>query len=140
MEAQEVKKKLLLAALLAVMADSASAACTFRWSHYGENPIRDLVAKQIGSYVTDKYCQKFNAGHEIVVQFNAYTLRDMCVGHAIVSMRKRGTKTLPVHTFSYVAADTACRTNDGARALAADAAFSGVKDLMSNLDSYKFDK
>lgn len=129
--------KFLFGIAVALFSMSANAGCQFSWHSYGDKAIHNAVERNIGRYVTDHYCNKFNARHEIVMTFDAYTLRNMCVGHASVSMRKRGTKTQQQRRFTQVVADTDCRSFDGARQLATEAALDGVKDLMINLNDYK---
>lgn len=128
--------KYLLGAFLSIAAVNASA-CTFSWQSYGDDAIRERLSTKIGSHVTDQYCNKYNKTHQIVVQYNAYTLRNMCVGHASVSIRKRDTKTMQVTTRSAVVTDTDCRTSGGANDLAAQASLNALDDLMSELDTWK---
>ncbi|WP_374580594.1 hypothetical protein [Pseudoduganella sp.] len=128
-------RKYLLGAALTLAAMNASA-CTFSWHTYGDNAIRSRMEDKIGAHVPEQYCKKFNKDHQIVVQFNAYTLSNMCVGHAIVSLRKRGTTTLQVNTRNSVITDTNCRTSGGANELAAQASLSALDDLMSELDTW----
>lgn len=128
--------KYLLGTALTLAAMNASA-CTFTWHTYGDNAIRSRMEEKIGSHVPEQYCKKFNKDHQIVIQFNAYTLNNMCVGHAIASIRKRGTETLQVNTRNAVITDTNCRTSGGANELAAQASLNALDDLMSELDSWK---
>lgn len=126
-------KSFTLAGLLAVsFAGSASAGCEFNWHHYGDNAIRDLINREIGSHIPDKFCP-LAAQYQIIVQSNAYTLRDMCAGHAIVSLRKKRSSAQQARTYSAIVTDTSCRSLTGARNLAAAASLDAIDDLITNL-------
>ncbi|XLZ70079.1 hypothetical protein ABT364_26685 [Massilia sp. SR12] len=128
--------KYMLGAILSVAALNANA-CTFSWHTYGDDAIREKLSAKIGAHVPDQYCNKFNKNHEIVLQYNAYILRNMCVAHAIASIRKRGTETLQAKTRSAVITDTECRTSGAANDLAVQASLNALDDLMSELDTWK---
>ena len=129
--------KFLLGILVFLCSLPAYAGCTFQWHTYGDNQIRDIVSQRIGSYVPDEYCKKFNKSHEIVIIFDAFTLRDMCVGYATVSLRKRGSETQQKSRNSAVTTNTNCRSMDGAYELAAQSSLDALKSLMANLSSIK---
>lgn len=122
---------------MTVLSGAAVAGCEFSWANYGDNQIRDIVSQQIGGHVPDKFCP-YAAKYQIVLQFNAYTLRDSCVGHAIASLRRKGSKVLPEQSYSNVFSDTSCRTSAQAQALAASASYAAIDALMANLENYGF--
>ena len=130
-----MKKVSLITLLLGLSLQSE--ACTFSWTTYGDNTIRSLVAKEIGSHVTEEYCQKFNKNHQIVIEFNAYVLRNMVAGHARVGIRKRGSNVLPVESYASLTTDTNGRTQGAANDEAARATLNAIDDLMSEIRSYK---
>lgn len=134
------KNTVVLALLAATLLGSGSAlaGCRFSWHHYGDSAIRDRVAQSIGTHISDEYCAKFNAGHEIVLQFHSYQMKNsQCVGHAIAAIRKRNSDVLPVQNFSSVVTDGKCNTFGQANDLAAEASLSAVDNLMSELSTYK---
>lgn len=114
----------------------AVAGCKFSWHHYGEDSVYQKIAAQLGSKVTDEFCP-FAKDYEIVLQTNAYSMRNMCAGHALASIRKANTNTQQTQTFSALSTDTNCRTIGGAESLAVRAGLSAVEDLMSKLGDYK---
>lgn len=133
-------KKVLVGIAGMVFATAAAAeGCTFGWTHYGDNQIRDLVSQRIGAHVPNKFCP-YADKNSIVVQFNAYTLRDMCVGHATAFIRPKDSEILQARSFSAVVTNTNCRSSSDARELAAEATVDAVDAVMANLGDYDMAK
>ena len=132
-----MKKALMALAAGLLLQGNAHAGCEFKWTHYGDNKVRDLVAQHIGSHVTDEYCTRFNRDNELVIQFSAYLMPNMAAGHASVGIRKRDSYVLPIMTYSSLSTDTDGRTLGAANDLAARATFRALDNLMSELRSYK---
>lgn len=132
-----MKKTLAVLALCMLFQGTANAGCRFSWYSYGDTTLRDLVDQQIGGHIPDAYCEMYADKYQIVVQFNAYTLSNMAAGHAIVGIRKKGSKVLPVENYSILSTDTKGRTAGAANNLAVDATLSALDNLMSELRSYK---
>ena len=132
-----MKKYLAVAALGALLVGNANAVCRFSWFHYGTDSVQARIAKDIESHITDEYCAKFAAQHQLVVQTNYYTFSNMVIGHSIVGIRKKGTKTLPSDRLSAVFHDTGGRTTGEAQATAVRATFDALDNLMSDLQSYR---
>lgn len=131
-------KKNLIAVSLFLLSINTHA-CTFSWAHYGSDSIRDIIKTSIASNISNKYCQKYNNANEIVIQYEGYVLKGLCVGYAAASIRKRGTKTLQVYNFNGVKTDTNCSTIGEADRLTAEAALDAIDNLMSavNNETYK---
>lgn len=130
-------KKVIVTLALSVLGMGNASACNFSWHHYGDEALRNLVAKEIGKHVSDQYCAKFNAKNELFIEFSSYVVRDMVAGHAIVGIRPRNSTAHPLETFTMLATDTALRTSGDAQRQAVIATLSALDNLMSELDNYK---
>jgi hypothetical protein len=128
----KIKSLILAGLLLSSLAGNASAGCRFSWKSYGDNSTKELIGQNIGRHIPDEFCP-LAASHKIIIQYHYYTLRDMCAGHAIVSLRKIRSDIQQANNYSSVITDTNCRSTDGARNLAAKAALGALDDLMKNL-------
>jgi hypothetical protein len=131
-----LKKVLAFLAMSFAVAGNAHA-CQFSWYHYGEDSTRALIAQEIGSHVSDEYCARFNAKHQLFIQSTAYVLNNVVIGHSIVGIRPRGSKVHPAETFTMVSYDTAGRTSGDAQRLAVRATVRALDNLMSELKTYK---
>lgn len=132
-----MKKTLAALALCVLFQGNANAGCKFSWAHYGDNTIRDLVARQIGNHIPETYCDIYGDKYQIVLQFHAYTLPNMVAGHAIVGIRKKGSKAVPGEYYSAIKTDTSGRTTGAANDQAVQATLKALDNLMSELRSYE---
>jgi len=131
-----LKKALAFLAMSFAVAGNANA-CQFSWYHYGDDSTRALIAKEIGSHISNEYCARFNAKHQLFIQSTAYTLTNMGIGHAIVGIRPRDTRIHQTETFTMVSYDAAARTSGDAQRLAVRATLLALDNLMSELKTYK---
>ncbi|MDT3669920.1 MAG: hypothetical protein ROZ37_06275 [Aromatoleum sp.] len=130
--------KAVFATVLTILAFSGPAfgECTFNWEHYGPTQTYNRIEKDIGSKVTEQYCNKYNKTHQLVVITDAYVNSSRTLVHVAVALRKRGSKEVPVKRFS------AYKFEDGnfviakGYEMAASLALDTVMDVMSDLDSY----
>jgi hypothetical protein len=130
-----LKKGLASLAMFFATVSSANA-CQFSWYHYGDDSTRALIAQKIGDHVTNEYCARFNAKHQLFIQSSAYTMSAMTIGHAVVGIRPRGSKVHPTETFTMVSYDAGGRTSGDAQRLAVRATLLAVDNLMSELKTY----
>lgn len=90
-----IKSLFRLLGLIAIALPSISSACTFTYSHYGDDSIKKRIDKVIGPKVTAEYCNKYNKNYQIVLITHSYMNTERSIAHAIVGLRKRGTKDFP---------------------------------------------
>src|SRR5690606_35568017 len=101
--------------------------------------IRDLVSQRIGAHAPHQFCP-YAHKHSIEVQFNAYTWRDMRVGHATAFIRPQDSEVQHAPSFSAVVSNTNCRSASDASELAAEATVDAVEAVMANLSDYEMAK
>lgn len=127
-----MKKLLLASAFLALsLTNVAATACTFNWQHYGNDEVYKRIKTQIGSAVTDEFCNKYNKNYEIFIMTNAYTNTQLSLGHATVGLRKRGDKGVPTERRSSYQSESGNFVIAKGYELAAGAALDTLKDIMS---------
>lgn len=93
-----MKKQFAAITLAVLSAVPASAfACSFNYSIYAAESISKRISAQIGKYVTNEYCQKYNKEYQIVIIAQGYMTETLSVGHSIVGLRKRGSNVYPAN-------------------------------------------
>lgn len=129
-------KKQFAAITLAVLSTvpASAFACSFNYSIYAAESISKRITAQIGKYVTNEYCQKYNKEYQIVIIAQGYMTETLSVGHSIVGLRKRGSNVYPAN------ARSGFRSKEGNHAvsvsfdLAAQTAMDNLIDVMSDMD------
>jgi hypothetical protein len=132
-----MKKSTLLAIGFSVCALATPAlSCTFSWTHYGEVQTKKRLQADIGSKVTQDYCDRYNKTHELVLITDEFQNDKRTLVHVRVGLRKRGTDTYPrLNRSSY-------RFEDGnfviakKYTMAAALTLDVLMDVMSDLDSF----
>lgn len=133
-----MKYKALLTSIAVFFAFSATASadCTFRWTHYGADQTFNRIEKSIGSKVTTDYCERYNSTHEIVIVTHEYGNNERTLVHVLAGLRPRNSKTYPVKNFSAYKFENGNFVVAKRYEMAADLALDTVMDVMSDLDSY----
>jgi hypothetical protein len=114
---------------------SAWSGCQFSWSHYGSNEIRNIVRKNIGSEIPDKFCP-YAKDYEVVIVFDSFMGSNGCTGYATAGLRKNKSKKMVIRRSSRTRYDTSCSTYEYSVELAADAAVQAVGDVMTSMDDH----
>ena len=122
---------------MATVAGAAEAqACTFQWHGYGENGIKERVSQKIGDIVTNRYCNLYNKGYEIVLIFDSYSNATQSVGHATAGIRKRGSQEVPSKRMSAYRSSNGNYTQAYAMDLAARSSIDALTEIMDDIDAY----
>ena len=131
-----MKKFIFSAFVAATMSPAISAACTFNFHVYGDSSIRDRIKVEIGNKITDEYCLKYNKKYEIVILVSSYASSNLALGHAVVGLRKKGTKDVPAKNHQGYWTKQGNHAIGVAHDMAASIALDYVADVMSDIPSY----
>lgn len=112
-------------------------ACDVSFFTYANTSVEREIQSLLGSHITEEYCQKFAAKHQIVIQANGLILsRGACVGYGLASIRKKGSKTQQLEWQDAISLKLDCGGSFPTN-LAVEAALKSVDSLMNSLNTYR---